>query len=43
MKTEQSIFNLVLLRQKITADYLLSLKALLGFGGFSASGLCNQI
>lgn len=25
------------------ADCLLSLKALLGFGGFGASGLCNQI
>ena len=25
------------------ADGLLSLKALLGFGGFGASGLCNQI
>ena len=43
MKMEQSFCCLVLLRQKITADYLLSLKALLGFGGFSTCGFCNQI
>ena len=43
MKTEQSFCCLVLVRQKITADGLLSLKALLGFGSFSASGLGNQI
>ena len=43
MKTEQSFCCLVLVRQKITADYLFSLKVLLVFGGFSASGLCNQI
>ena len=33
----------VWVRQKVMADCLLSLKALLGFGGFSASGLGNQI
>ena len=43
MKTEQSLCCLVWVRQKVMADGLLSLKALLGFGGFSASGLCNQI
>lgn len=43
MKTEQSFCCLVLLRQNIMIDGLLSLKALLGFGGFSASGLGNQI
>ena len=43
MKMEQSLCCLVWVRQKVMADGLLSLKALLGFGGFSASGLCNQI
>ena len=43
MKTEQSFCCLVWVRQKVMADGLLSLKALLGFGGFSASSLCNQI
>ncbi len=43
MKTEQSLCSLVWVRQKVMADGLLSLKALLGFGGFGASGLCNQI
>ena len=43
MKTEQSLCCLVWVRQKVMADGLLSLKVLLGFGGFSASSLCNQI
>ena len=43
MKTEQSFCCLVLLRQKITADYLFSLKALLGFSGFSTCGFGDQI
>ena len=42
MKMEQSLCFLVWVRQKVT-DGWLSLKALLGFGGFSASGLGNQI
>ena len=43
MKTEQSLCCLVWVMQKVMADGLLSLKVLLGFGGFSASGLGNQI
>lgn len=43
MKTEQSLCCLVWVRQKAMADYLFSLKVLLGFGGFSARGLGNQI
>ena len=43
MKTEQSLCSLVWVRQKVMADCLLSLKALLGLSGFSASGLGNQI
>lgn len=43
METEQSLCCLVWVRQKVMVDGLFSLKALLGFGGFSASGLGNQI
>ncbi len=43
MKPEQSLCCLVWVMQKVMVDGLLSLKALLGFGSFGASGLCNQI